>query len=120
MVCIQLKDRHGYLTSQSCRSSMLHYRSDLVHVAKLIVFSPLYVLGAQEEKQTLYFELYNDFEEDQVKILFCTFPKGLRRTSFYRCGFFCSCSIIQLRMFTSKYELKTSKSIRPLFTSAPC
>lgn len=66
MVCIQLKDKHGFLTSQSCRSSMLHYDSNLVHIAKLIVFCPLFIFGAKEEKQTLHFELYNDFEEDQV------------------------------------------------------
>ena len=68
MVCIQLRDKRGYLTSQSCRSNMLHYRSSLVHIAKLIVFSPLFIFDAREEKQTLDFELYNDFEEDQVRI----------------------------------------------------
>ncbi|KAK7580396.1 hypothetical protein V9T40_001025 [Parthenolecanium corni] len=65
MVCVQLKDKHGVLSSQSCRSNMLHYRSDLLHKLKLLLFSPLYIFGSREEKQSLIFELYSDFVEDQ-------------------------------------------------------
>lgn len=68
MVCVQLKDKHGVLSSQSCRSNMLHYRSDLLHKLKLLLFSPLYIFGSREEKQSLIFELYSDFVEDQVRI----------------------------------------------------
>ncbi len=67
MVCIQLKDKNGYLISQSCRSNMMHYRSDLLAKAKLVLFSPLFIFGAKEEKQTVTFEPYSDFEEDQVR-----------------------------------------------------
>lgn len=69
MVCIRLADRAGFLTSQSCRSGMLHYHSDLLHKAKVILLSPLFIFGAKEEKQVLNFELYSDFEEDQVSLL---------------------------------------------------
>ncbi|XP_065202870.1 seipin-like isoform X2 [Planococcus citri] len=65
MVCIQLTDRKGFLTSQACRSNMLHYESDLLNQVKVILLSPFYVFGAKEEKQTLVFELFSDFEEDQ-------------------------------------------------------
>lgn len=69
MVCLQLKSKKGYLVSQSCRSNMLHYSSEIVRMLKSLVFSPFFVLGSREEKQTLTFELYTDFEEDQVGIL---------------------------------------------------
>lgn len=68
MVCVQLKDKHGFLSSQSCRSNMLHYRSDLLHQIKVLFFSPLYILGSREEKQSVIFELYSDYVEDQVRI----------------------------------------------------
>lgn len=68
MVCIQLTDRKGVLSSQSCRSNMLHYHSDLLYKVKVILLSPLFVFGAKEEKQTVVFELFSDFEEDQVII----------------------------------------------------
>lgn len=68
MVCVQLTDKNGFLTSQSCRSNMLHYHSDLLYQMKVILLSPLFIFGAKEEQQTLVFELYSDFEEDQVRI----------------------------------------------------
>jgi len=48
---------------------MLHYQSDLLNQVKVIVLSPFYVFGTKEEKQTLVFELFSDFEEDQVLCL---------------------------------------------------
>lgn len=68
MVCLQLKDKHGDLSSSACRSNMLHYRSDLLHQMKILFFSPLYVFGNKEEKQSVIFELYSDYVEDQVRI----------------------------------------------------
>lgn len=67
MVCVQLKDANGYLSSHSCRSSLLHYSSEVLQTICLILFSPFYVFGAFEEKQSLIFELYSDYEEDQVR-----------------------------------------------------
>lgn len=66
MVCVQLKDANGYLSSHSCRSSLLHYSSEVLQTICLILFSPFYVFGAFEEKQSLIFELYSDYEEDQL------------------------------------------------------
>lgn len=68
MVCVQLKDKIGFLTSQSCRSNMLHYSSDIIQKSKIIVFFPLFLFGGKEEKQIVNFELYSDFTEDQVRL----------------------------------------------------
>lgn len=74
MVCIQLTDRKGFLTNQACRSNMLHYQSDILNQVKVIFLSPFYVFGAKEEKQTLIFELFSDFEEDQViYLVYCAY-----------------------------------------------
>lgn len=65
MVCIQLKDRKGFLSSQACRSNILHFQSELLHRIKIISLSPFYVFGLIEEKQTLVFEVFSSFQEDQ-------------------------------------------------------
>ncbi|KAJ9576954.1 hypothetical protein L9F63_006480 [Diploptera punctata] len=65
MVCIQLHDKETQLVDNSCRSTMLHYRSYLLHILTTIVYSPLMVLGHREEKQNIVVEMFSSFEEDQ-------------------------------------------------------
>ncbi|PNF35613.1 hypothetical protein B7P43_G01878 [Cryptotermes secundus] len=65
MVCIQLHDKEGGLVDNSCRSTMLHYRSYLLHTLNTLIFSPMMVFGNKEEKQNIVLELFADFEEDQ-------------------------------------------------------
>ena len=64
MVCVELTDKNGFLASQSCRANMLHYHSELLYQLKAILLSPFFIFGTKEEKQTLVFELYSDYEED--------------------------------------------------------
>ena len=66
MVCIQLHDKDDQLVDNSCRSTMLHYRSYLLHTLTTLIFSPLMMFGSKEEKQNIVLELFTDFEEDQV------------------------------------------------------
>jgi seipin len=66
MVCIQLHDKDSLLVDNSCRSTMLHYRSYLLHTLSTLIFSPMMVFGNKEEKQNIALELFADFEEDQV------------------------------------------------------
>lgn len=91
MVCAQLADKDGIMVSQACRSAMLHYRSELLTMLSTLTFYPLFMLGRAEEKQTLTVELYSDFEDDQVKILFSSFD----------CIFF-KCKIWELIFLTSE------------------
>lgn len=66
MVCAQLADKNGITISQSCRSAMLHYRSELLTMLTTLTFYPFLVFGNAEQKQILTLELYAGFEEDQV------------------------------------------------------
>lgn len=66
MVCIQLHDKDDWLVDSSCRSTMLHYRSYLLHMLTTLIFSPVMMFGNKEEKQNIVLELFTDFEEDQV------------------------------------------------------
>lgn len=65
MVCIQLHDKESRLVDNSCRSTMLHYRSYLLHTLTTLFFSPMMMFGNKEEKQNIVLELFADFEEDQ-------------------------------------------------------
>lgn len=68
MVCIQLRDKDNLLVDSSCRSTMLHYRSYLLHTLTTLIFSPLMMFGNKEEKQNIVLELFTDYEEDQVQL----------------------------------------------------
>lgn len=69
MVCVQLRDKESQLVDNSCRSTMLHYRSYLLHTLTTLIFSPMLMFGNKEEKQNIVLELFADFEEDQVIII---------------------------------------------------
>jgi len=66
MVCIQLRDKENQLVDNSCRSTMLHYRSFLLHTLTTLIFSPMMMFGNKEEKQNIALELFTEHEEDQV------------------------------------------------------
>lgn len=66
MVCVNLRDQDGDLVANSCRSAMLHYRSSMLETLIMVLFSPFFVFGSAEEKQTLTLELFSDFLEDPV------------------------------------------------------
>lgn len=66
MVCSQLMDKKLITVSMACKSTMLRYRSPLVHTLSTLILAPLYVFDVLEEKQILEVELYSDFQDDQV------------------------------------------------------
>ncbi|KAF6214473.1 hypothetical protein GE061_009216 [Apolygus lucorum] len=65
MVCGQMVGKGGASVAHSCRSTMLRYRSPLLHVLRLFALGPFFVFNFMEEKQTLSVELFSSFEEDQ-------------------------------------------------------
>ncbi|XP_059484481.1 seipin isoform X2 [Neocloeon triangulifer] len=67
MVCLSMRDKDGTLMSHSCRSAMLHYRSELLLTMKTLLFSPFLIFGPNEEKQGVIVELFADYEEDAMK-----------------------------------------------------
>lgn len=66
MVCADFRGKSGKLITMSCRSAMLHYRSYLLQAITTIFYSPLYIIGTFEEKQSLSIELFADYNENEV------------------------------------------------------
>ncbi|XP_056106145.1 BSCL2 lipid droplet biogenesis associated, seipin, like isoform X2 [Rhinichthys klamathensis goyatoka] len=51
----------------STRSAMLHYRSSLLQALGTVVFSPMLLTGASEQKQSIVVELYSEFKDNSYK-----------------------------------------------------
>jgi len=45
---------------------MLHYRSSLLQALGTVVFSPMLLTGASEQKQSIIVELYSEFRDNSV------------------------------------------------------
>lgn len=65
MVCADMRDQKARLQSHSCRSAMLHYRSQLARTISTLVMSPLIVFGFKEETQQIPVEIFANYEDDQ-------------------------------------------------------
>ncbi|XP_018335303.2 seipin [Agrilus planipennis] len=65
MVCADFRERNGLLVASTCRSTMMHYRSNFIDFLYKAVFSPLYIFGGAEEKQNIQVELFSDYEEHE-------------------------------------------------------
>ncbi|XP_076759994.1 lipid droplet biogenesis associated protein seipin [Xylocopa sonorina] len=65
MVCAELRSRDRTLVENTCKSTMLHYRSTLLHTLTTLTFSPMMIFGTTEEKQNIVLELFGNFEDDQ-------------------------------------------------------
>lgn len=65
MVCAEMRDQRTQLRNHACRSSMLHYRSQLARTITTLVMSPLIVLGLKEETQQIPIEVFSSYEDDQ-------------------------------------------------------
>ncbi|KAK2890843.1 hypothetical protein Q8A67_013486 [Cirrhinus molitorella] len=57
----------GQIVDVSARSAMLHYRSSLLQALGTVVFAPMLLTGASEQKQSVIVELYSEFKEDSYK-----------------------------------------------------
>ncbi|XP_023020687.1 lipid droplet biogenesis associated protein seipin isoform X1 [Leptinotarsa decemlineata] len=67
MVCVEFIGRDGTLVEHSCRSTMLHYRGILLDTLYKLVFSPFFLFGSAEEKQTVQVELFSNFEDNDYE-----------------------------------------------------
>ncbi|KAL7031636.1 hypothetical protein ACKWTF_007080 [Chironomus riparius] len=61
MLCMDMKDKDHVLKSHACRSTMLRYRSPWLHKLKTLLLIPFYLIGWDEEKQTLDIEMFTDY-----------------------------------------------------------
>ncbi|CAG2217421.1 BSCL2 [Mytilus edulis] len=64
IVKLQLYNKNGESLSSATRSTMLHYRSELLRVLDTFVFSPLLLSGFVEQKQMLMIEFFSNYVDD--------------------------------------------------------
>ncbi|ROI37384.1 Seipin [Anabarilius grahami] len=67
LVKIAPYSKAGQIVDVSARSAMLHYRSSLLQALGTVVFSPMLLTGASEQKQSVSVELYSEFKDDSYK-----------------------------------------------------
>ncbi|VEN37957.1 unnamed protein product [Callosobruchus maculatus] len=67
MVCVEFMGKEGTLLASSCRSAMLHYKGYLLDTLYKLIYSPFFVFGTAEEKQTVHVQLFSDYEEQGVE-----------------------------------------------------
>ncbi|XP_067313109.1 BSCL2 lipid droplet biogenesis associated, seipin, like isoform X1 [Pseudorasbora parva] len=67
LVKIAPYSKAGQIVDVSTRSAMLHYRSALLQALDTVVFSPMLLTGASEQKQSIIVELYSEFKDDSYK-----------------------------------------------------
>lgn len=67
MVCVDFRASNGKTLANSCRSAMLHYKSNLLDILYKLVFIPFFIFGSAEEKQTVHVELFADYKESEYQ-----------------------------------------------------
>ena len=68
MNCLQLRTaRSVEVVRESCRSSMLQYRSGLLRILETFVFAPALLTGHTSEKQWIRVEFFDDFYDDPMR-----------------------------------------------------
>nr|XP_055034872.1 BSCL2 lipid droplet biogenesis associated, seipin, like [Misgurnus anguillicaudatus]XP_055034873.1 BSCL2 lipid droplet biogenesis associated, seipin, like [Misgurnus anguillicaudatus] len=67
LVEMSLYTKAGQIIDISARSAMLHYRSSLLQAMDTMIFSPMLLTGASEQKQLVTAELYSEFRDDSYK-----------------------------------------------------
>ncbi|KAG1962296.1 seipin [Pimephales promelas] len=67
LVKISPYSKTNQIVDISTRSAMLHYRSSLLQALGTVVFSPMLLTGASEQKQSIIVELYSEFRDNSYK-----------------------------------------------------
>ncbi|XP_060519598.1 seipin isoform X2 [Cylas formicarius] len=65
MVCIDFRGKNRKILANSCRSAMLHYKSNLLDTIYKLIFLPFFIFGSAEETQTVHVELFSDYVESE-------------------------------------------------------
>ena len=64
MTCLTLRSHRGQLRDQSCKSSIIEYRSYLLRIFETLFFSPALLTGFMSQKQHLQIDFFNDYQSD--------------------------------------------------------
>ena len=65
---MEMRNTEGAVFKSATRSTMLRFKSQLLHTLSTYVFSPLLLYGINEQKQLITVELFSQYEDDPVKI----------------------------------------------------
>lgn len=83
MVCVEFLSKDGKILANSCRSTMLHYRGYLLDTLYKLFYSPFFVFGSSEEKQTVRVELFADYEETEVRNLISKLTSEFNNLNYF-------------------------------------
>jgi len=67
MVNLEIFDKKDEVVRTSQRSVLLRYKSSLLQIMETLVYAPMFLSGAREQKQTLMVEFFSRYEEDAYK-----------------------------------------------------
>jgi len=67
LMCLSMKATSGDTVRSECRSTMLHYRSELLRAIETLVLSPLFMSGHILESQKLTVTFADDYRDDPLK-----------------------------------------------------
>ena len=62
MTCLTLTTGDGVRVDQSCKSSMMEYRSPLQKMIDTVVFTPLLLTGMSKQNQEINIDFFQNFE----------------------------------------------------------
>lgn len=65
LVCAELRSQNT-LQGHSCRTSIIHYKSQIVHKLKVLLLLPFFIFRILEETQPISVELFSNYEDDPV------------------------------------------------------
>lgn len=68
MSCLTLTTGEGVRLEQSCKSSMLEYRSPLQKMIDTLVFTPLLLTGISKQNQQININFFQDFQFDSQQM----------------------------------------------------
>jgi seipin len=66
LMCLHMKASSGESVRSECRSTMLHYRSELLRAIETLVLAPLFMTGHILESQKLTVTFADDYRDDPL------------------------------------------------------
>ena len=64
MTCLTISSGKGTLLDQSCKASILEYRSSLLRILETLAFLPALLVGLSAQKQEIHIDFFDKFELD--------------------------------------------------------
>ena len=64
---MEMRNLEGSVFRSASRSTMLRYKSDLLHTLATVIFSPLYLYELKHQTQTVTVEMFSQYEDDPVR-----------------------------------------------------